>query len=67
MPIGTFTEDNYRTVKDAIKDIENVQTVFEASEDIGTELTVDYETTSLTLILETAKDCIITSLLKQEL
>ena len=54
MPIGTFTEDDYRTVKDAIKDIENVQTVFEASEDIGTELTDDYEATSLTPYL---RDC----------
>lgn len=55
MPIGTFTEDDYRTVKDAIKDIENVQTVFEASEDIGTELTDDYEATSLTPYLRDSK------------
>lgn len=51
MPIGTFTEDNYRTVKDAIKDIENVQTVFEPSEDNGVELTDDFEPTSLTPFL----------------
>ena len=35
MPEGTFTEENYRTVQDAIKDIENVKTIFEASEDCG--------------------------------
>ena len=28
----TITEENYRTVQDAIKDIENVKTIFEAKE-----------------------------------
>ena len=51
MPAKTFTEDNYRTVKDAIKDIESVQTVFLASEDSGIELKDDYEPTSLTPLL----------------
>ena len=55
MPTGTFTEDNYRTVKDAIKDIEKVQTVFEASDDIGAELTVDFEPTALTPLLRDSK------------
>ena len=55
MPTGTFTEDNYRTVKDAIKDIEKVQTVFEASDDIGVELTVDFEPTALTPLLRDSK------------
>lgn len=66
MPEGTFTEGNYNTVKDAIKDIENVQTVFDTSKDIGTELTEGYEPTSLTPLLRDSKDCIIISLLKQE-
>lgn len=51
MPEGIFTEENYRKVKDAIKDIENVQTIFEASEDNGTELTDDFEPTVLTTYL----------------
>lgn len=55
MPEGTFTEGNYNTVKDAIKDIENVQTVFDTSKDIGTELTEGYEPTSLTPLLRDSK------------
>lgn len=55
MPVGTFTEDTYRKVKDAIKDIESVQTVFEASEDSGVELTDDYEPTSLIPFLRDSK------------
>ena len=42
-------------MKDAIKDIENVQTVFEASEDIGTELTDDFEPTALTPLLRDSR------------
>ena len=55
MPTGTFTKDNYNTVKDAIKDIENVRTVFETSEDSGAELTDDFEPTSLTPLLRDSK------------
>ncbi len=55
MPVGTFTEDNYRKVKDAIKDIENVRTVFDPSEDNGVELTDDFEPTSLTPFLRDSK------------
>lgn len=55
MPTGTFTEDNYRTVKDAIKDIENVRTVFELSDDNGVELTDGFEPTSLTPILRNSE------------
>lgn len=55
MPTGTYTEDNYRTVKDAIKDIENVHTVFKTSEDIGTELTNDFEPTPLTSLLRDSR------------
>lgn len=51
MPEGTFTEENYRTVQDAIKDIENEKTIFEASEDCGVELTNNYKPTELTAIL----------------
>lgn len=51
MPIGMFTEENYRTVSDAIKDIENVQTIYEATEDNGSILDNDYEPTSLTSLL----------------
>lgn len=31
LPAGTFTETNYRTVKDAIKDLEEIETVTEVS------------------------------------
>ncbi|MCM1270483.1 MAG: DNA cytosine methyltransferase [Ruminococcus flavefaciens] len=51
MPKGTFAEENYRTVKDAIKDIENVQTIFETAEDNGTSLTDNFNPTALTPFL----------------
>lgn len=51
MPKGTFTEKNYRTVQDALKDIENVQTVFEVSNDNGSKLPQRFKKTDLTEIL----------------
>ena len=51
MPKGKFTERNYRTVQDAIKDIENVPTVYEVAEDAGVLLLNDYLPTDLTGIL----------------
>ncbi len=38
LPQGTFTEDNYRTVFDAIGDLEDVPTVTDIAEDVGTPL-----------------------------
>ena len=51
MPKGTFTEENYRTVQDAIKDIESAETIFDPANDNGVELTDDFETSSLTPVL----------------
>lgn len=36
LPLGSFTEENYRTVRNAISDLEDVRTVTEVSEDTGT-------------------------------
>lgn len=38
LPEGAFTEENYRTVRDAIEDLEDVETVFETEDDVGTAL-----------------------------
>lgn len=38
LPLGSFIEENYRTVRDAISDLEDVRTVTEVSEDIGTPI-----------------------------
>lgn len=38
MPIGIFSEKDYRTVQDAIGDLQNVPTVTDVAEDIGTPL-----------------------------
>lgn len=51
MPEGSFTEENFRTVQDAIKDLENVPTIFQVSEDNGVMLTENYEPTPLTAVL----------------
>lgn len=51
MPVGTFKERNYRTVEDAIKDIENVPTVYDSNEDLGTSLNNNFKQTDLTDIL----------------
>lgn len=51
LPVGTFTEENYRTVHDAIKDIENVPTKYEVSDDSGVILKNNYKPTSLTAVL----------------
>lgn len=36
LPEGSFTEENYRTVKDAILDLENIDTVTDVKSDTGT-------------------------------
>lgn len=36
LPQGSFTEETYRTVRDAISDLQNVRTITEVAEDIGT-------------------------------
>jgi len=51
MPKGTFDETIYRTVKDAIKDLESVQPVYEISDDSGTTLNNEFERSELTDIL----------------
>lgn len=51
MPENTFIEENYRTVKDAIKDLETVSTTYEALEDNGVTLYDDFTPTALTDIL----------------
>jgi DNA (cytosine-5)-methyltransferase 1 len=38
LPQGSFTEENYRTVRDAIQDLEGVPTVYDAAKDAGTVL-----------------------------
>lgn len=38
LPQGSFSEENYRTVRDAIADLENVVPVKKLSEDVGTPL-----------------------------
>lgn len=48
LPKAKYTEENYRTVRDAIKDLENVVTRYEIKEDYGTALNEDYEETALT-------------------
>lgn len=40
MPKGTFTESSYRTVRDAIEDLESVPTVVKIKDDIGTPITL---------------------------
>ena len=47
LPRGRFTENNYRTVRDAIADLETVATVTEISDDTGTMLTPISEISSL--------------------
>lgn len=51
MPVGDFTEENYRTVGDAIKDLEKVMTIYETKKDCGTKLDEDFEPTALTSYL----------------
>lgn len=38
LPIGSYDEDQYRTVRDAIEDLESVRPVYSLAEDKGTEL-----------------------------
>ena len=38
LPCGSFTMENYRTVRDAIEDLEDVEPLKDVSEDIGTPL-----------------------------
>lgn len=51
MPAGKYTEENYRTVRDAIKDLENVTAVYEIKDDYGSALNDNYEATALTSYL----------------
>ena len=51
MPVGDFAEENYRTVGDAIKDLEEVMTIYETNEDFGTKLNEDFKPTALTSYL----------------
>lgn len=39
LPKGIFDEDEYRTVRDAIEDIEDVETITDLKDDIGVPLT----------------------------
>lgn len=48
MPKGTFDEKKYRTVEDAIKDLEKVNPVYEISEDCGTLMPKRFKRTDLT-------------------
>lgn len=38
LPVGTFSEETYRTVRDAISDLQDVKTVTEVADDIGTSI-----------------------------
>lgn len=38
LPVGDFTEESYRTVRDAIRDLQDVRTVTAVADDTGTEL-----------------------------
>lgn len=38
LPLGSFHEENYRTVRDAIQDLEEVPTVYDVAKDVGTPL-----------------------------
>ena len=38
LPVGTFSEETYRTVRDAISDLQEVKTVTEVADDIGTSI-----------------------------
>lgn len=40
IPTGSYTKEDFRTVKDAIKDLQNVETLFETKNDKGTPLSV---------------------------
>ena len=51
MPVGDFSEENYRTVSDAIKDLEDVDTIYETNEDYGTKLSENFKLTALTSCL----------------
>ena len=55
MPKVKFTEEAYRTVKDAIRDLENVSTHYEVKKDKGVVLNNEYEETSLTPYLRDSK------------
>ena len=47
LPIGIFSEKDYRTVQDAIGDLQNVPTVTDVAEDIGTPLKKDDDISEL--------------------
>lgn len=47
LPKGSFDEDQYRTVRDAISDLEDVEPVYSLSDDIGTKVEVVNEISDL--------------------
>lgn len=51
MPVGQFADGSYRTVQDAIKDIEKVPTTYDALDVKGVDLDNNFTPTSLTSIL----------------
>lgn len=55
MPVGKFEEGGYRTVKDAIKDLEDVQAIYNVADDKGIALDNEYTPTDLTAILRDSK------------
>lgn len=56
LPTGEFTEKNYRTVQDAIKDLENIPTTYSASKSKGESLGGKFTPTDLTEILRDSKE-----------
>lgn len=55
LPEGSFTDKNYRTVRDAIEDLEDVKTVFETEDDKGTPLASQDGLSELAMKLRDAK------------
>ena len=53
LPKGSFTEETYRTVRDAISDLETVAPVTEVSDDTGTAL---YEVTGISTLGQQLRD-----------
>ena len=54
-PEGSFTDKNYRTVRNAIEDLEDVKTVFETEDDKGTPLDSQDGLSELAMKLRDAK------------
>ena len=54
-PKPTFNENSYRTVYDAISDLENVPVIINTDDDIGTPITENYELSDLGRSLRNSK------------